>query len=136
VVETLCSLYHMRLQKRSTYEMRVPAGRLLQITHIIYILCLIGVVDSFIHSTINIRNCLYAKNLKHYDLINCDKCTQRNAIDDTVQHDQGAPFTTLLLTDCRSDQWSNLCDDVDNTMEGLVSPAPESFLSCTLLYQK
>ena len=103
--------------------MRVSAGPLLKII----VLRLIGVVDSFISSTINIRNHIYAKDLKHHDLmIHYNKCTQWN-IDDTVQHDLDAPFTTLLLTDCQCDQWTNLCDDIDNVMEGLVSPAPESF---------
>jgi len=38
------------------------------------------------------------------------------------------PSRPTLLTDCQlAGQWHEFCEDVDQIMEGLVSPAPESF---------
>ena len=37
------------------------------------------------------------------------------------------PCPSLLSDDCKSDQWHDFCEDVDEIMVGLVSPATESF---------
>lgn len=37
------------------------------------------------------------------------------------------PCPSLLSDDCKSDQWHDFCEDVDEIMVGLVSPAPASF---------
>lgn len=41
--------------------------------------------------------------------------------------DPTSDYCVSPLGNCQSDQWHIFCNDEDHTMEGLVSPAPESF---------
>ena len=49
----------------------------------------------------------------------------KEGVDDIVDR-QFTPCPTSP-DDCQVEQWAKLCDDVDMNMEGLVSPAPQSF---------
>mmetsp|Transcript_8279 Transcript_8279/g.18543 ORF Transcript_8279/g.18543 Transcript_8279/m.18543 type:complete len:638 (-) Transcript_8279:135-2048(-) len=100
---------------------------------IIVVLSLSHVTDSFIHSMRLIKKVNCFKELA----VSVGSCIQRKLtifsvhphckdVEGDIHQDQYTPCPTLLA-DCQVEQWNELCEDVDKIMEGLVSPAPESF---------
>jgi hypothetical protein len=76
---------------------------------IVYILCLIQVNESFVHSS-------------RFAGIATQK---RSGVDDS--HQTECTTCPTPLTVCQFEQWHKLCEDVDKVLASLVGPAPESF---------
>ena len=76
---------------------------------IVHILSLIRLNESFVHSS-------------RFAGITTQK---RSGVDDS--HQTECITCPTLLTACQFEQWHKLCEDVDEVMGSLVSPAPESF---------
>lgn len=79
-------------------------------------------VHSFTHATKIQRRTIADCNQPDYDTT-ATKIQRRTIAEDY----DTTPCPSLLSDDCKSDQWHDFCEDVDEIMACLVSPAPESF---------
>lgn len=94
----------------------------------------IGAADSFITRFSLANNCLRGNPVgdsvciqRQFARFSSEEVLDDNEVLDDIDKDRNTSFRTLLTNDQSEHHWREFCEDADKVMEGLVSPAPESF---------